>query len=83
MITLHAYFAAEYTLTAMLTGTFNLAVVPELQGARRPDPKARVPIFKRDVGSVMLDNLVQDSKAFSPTEIPLVGISTLRRLVHS
>ena len=31
--TLHEYFAAEYTLTFMLAGTYSVAVVPELQGA--------------------------------------------------
>ena len=33
MTTLHEYCTAEYVLTAMLAGTYSLAVVPVLQGA--------------------------------------------------
>ena len=56
--TLHAYFTPEYTLTAMLAGTYSLAVVPALQGALEASPKALRSILVTDVGSVMLERPV-------------------------
>ena len=59
---MHEYCTAEYTLTAMLAGTYSVAVVPVLQGATEADPKALPPIAERLVGMLILVRLLQDQK---------------------
>ena len=56
---MHAYCTPEYTLTAMLAGTYSVAVVPVLQGAKLLSPKAIEPIVTTPVGMVMLVKLLQ------------------------
>ena len=57
--TLHAYCTAEYTLTAMLAGTYSVAVVPVAQGAIVAVPKAFMPMLVRLLGRMMVDNVLQ------------------------
>ena len=57
--TLQLYCTAEYTLTAMLAGTYSVALVPELQGAIVVFPNASPPIAIRLVGMLTLVRLVQ------------------------
>ena len=59
MTTLHENCTAEYTLTAMLAGTYSVAVVPELQGATEVSPKAAIPRAVTLAGRVMLERLSQ------------------------
>ena len=79
--TLHAYCTAEYTLTAMLAGTYSVAL-PVLQGAKESAPKASPPMFERDVGSVILVRLLHRRNANWPMVITLVGMLMLDRLVQ-
>jgi hypothetical protein len=79
---LHENCTSEYTLTAILAGTYRLAVVPVLQGASEADPNANSPIAVTLVGMLMLDRLVQDWNAPMPISMTLVGMSMLDRLVH-
>jgi len=67
--TVHEYCAPEYTLTAMLAGTYSVAVVPVLQGAREPSPKAMKPIDCTPVGIMILVRLLQDLKACAAIEV--------------
>ena len=71
---LHENCTDEYTLTATLAGTYSLAVVPVLQGAIEENPNALLPMFKRDVGSVMLERLMQYPKTVVPKYVTDVGI---------
>ena len=80
--TLHEFFTLEYTLTAKLAGTTSLAVVPVLQGASEVLPKAYLPIYKSDVGRMILVRLVQRSNVLPPIDVTLVGILMLKRLVQ-
>ena len=66
--TLHEYCTDEYTLTAMLAGTYSVAVVPGLQGGEEVSPKALLPIALRLFGRMMLDKLPHSVK----TSLPIV-----------
>ena len=66
MTTLHEYCTAEYMLTAMLAGTYSVAVVPVLQGAIEAVPKALLPIAVTLLGRLMLVRLLQYLKVSMP-----------------
>lgn len=55
---MHENCTPEYTLATMLAGTYNLVVVPDLQGDTVADPKALPPMEMRLLGSMMLDRLL-------------------------
>ena len=81
MTTLQAYCAPEYTLTAMLAGTYSAVAVPVLQGAIEADPKAPLPIEVRLMGRLMLSRPVQPLNALLSMDL-IPGKLILVRLLH-
>jgi D-aminopeptidase len=80
--TLHWDCAPEYTLNAMLAGTYIVAVVPMLQGAANSHPKAQKPIEVTLVGMVMVDTAEQLKKENSPIANTLDGMVMFDRAVQ-
>ena len=79
--TLHECCAMEYTLTAILAGTYSvLAAV--LQGARVASPNALVSINVTLVGMTILNRLLSYPKAIKPIVRTPVGMLMLERLVQ-
>jgi D-aminopeptidase len=78
--TLHENCTSEYTLSAMLAGTYSVAVVPVLHGATEADPKAPLPIEVRLTGRVMFVRLVQDSNTPVPMPERELGRTILAKL---
>ena len=76
---MHLNFTPEYTLVAMLAGTFSLVEVPELQGLIEAVPKASAPIKVTLVGRVTLVRLSHVLKAELPIEETPVGMLMLDR----
>ena len=59
LTTLQLNCLSEYTLAAIDSDTYSLAVVPVLQGGLVSSPNAKSPIKVRLNGRVMLDRLVE------------------------
>ena len=77
MTTLHEYCTPEYTLTAMLAGTYSVAVVPVLQGrSKEALPKAFMPIAVTLEGRKIVVRPEQPEKALMPINLTLVVIVT-------
>ena len=82
MTTLQLNCLAEYTLAAMDSGTYSLAVVPVLQGGRACDPNAKLSIDVRLVGNVKPERLEHLINELLPIVIKDVGNDTDRRPKH-
>ena len=92
MTTRHENCTAAYTLTAMVAGTYSVALVPVLQWVIKDStvkaalpilsPNALWPILVRDVGSMILIRPLQNTKALLAIVITPVGMSILSRLAH-
>ena len=75
---MHENCTPEYTLVAMLAGTFSLVVVPGLQGLISSiPPKASAPIKETLAGRVILVRLSHFLKAELPIEETPIGMLML------
>ena len=61
--TLQLNCASEYTLAFMDSGTYSVAAVPALQGAKAADPNAEAAIEVTDAGMVTESNPMHDRNA--------------------
>ena len=78
---MHENCTGEYTLGAMLTGTFSVAAVPVLHGTTEAVPNASLPIVVMLLGSVMLVR-TQEWKAKLSIILTPVGMLILDSLVQ-
>ena len=80
--TLHEYFTLEYTLSAMLAGTYSVALVPVAQGRVSSFPKASSPMRVRLLGRMMVDNELHSWKVPWSKETTDVGMLMLDNLLQ-
>ena len=67
---------AEYTLTAIDSGTYSVVDVPVMQGTVVADPNALLRIEVTDAGMVTESNPLHDRNALDPMTITDVGMLT-------